>query len=464
MVQAKLPWLICTGCGGHNPPDKAFCGDCRAAKNEPSRWLDVLPRSESTGKSKGKGKAESETKSKGKGKDPSYRKPKPPQLGDWVQVARKAAAGQPAGQPAGQGSARAGAPKSDTEKRQATEIATLQRQLAARKAATGPATASEDVPVDGEVEVDWACPLCNRSHYNHALKNCRICGTSRTTASATAATPGRSLEEVAAARARLLASKESLAATGGSLDPAILAAAVKDIDAKLRSLDAPSASPTAYEVFEQARLAEAKAGAFSDKLTDKAKEFEDRFNAAEADMDASVRAMAIAHQLHLQAKEALAAATAALQVDADAQGVKEAFAQRAHTETVQAVLQHVAQLITEELTQNLDGMDKDSLLHSMLTKLAGYVSAPPVARTPAGPAAPPTAPTHGACGACGASGDGRLPQRASPKTLTAAVRGSSGDRRQQDASRQRSEARAADLATRRVGGEPDGAAVPIGED
>ena len=56
MVQplAKLPWLICTGCGGHNPPDKSFCGDCKAAKNEPSRWLDVLPRkAESKGKGKG---------------------------------------------------------------------------------------------------------------------------------------------------------------------------------------------------------------------------------------------------------------------------------------------------------------------------------------------------------------------------------------------------------------------------
>ena len=84
-LMAKLPWLVCIGCGGHNPPDKPFCGDCRAPKNEPSRWLDVLPRK---GKSKGKGKTGSESKGKGKGKDPSLRKPQPQQFGDYLGAAK----------------------------------------------------------------------------------------------------------------------------------------------------------------------------------------------------------------------------------------------------------------------------------------------------------------------------------------------------------------------------------------
>ena len=110
-------------------------------------------------------------------------------------------------------------------------------------------------------------------------------------------------------------------------------------------------------------------------------------------------------------------------------------------------------MITEELTQNLEGMDKDSLLNSMLTKLAGYVSAP------AAPAAPPAAPPHGACGACGAScGEGRLPQRVPPKTA-AVETPAAYVRRQQDAARLRKEARAADIATRREDGEPDYAAM-----
>ena len=150
----------------------------------------------------------------------------------------------------------------------------------------------------------------------------------------------------------------------------------------------------------------------------------------------------------------------------------EAAAQRTHTEIVQVVMQHVAQMITEELTQNLEGMDKDSLLSSMLTKLAGYVAtttrpaAPPAAPpqaakpphgapAPAAPAAPSAAPPHGACGACHASCDeSRLPQRVPPK-IAAVETPAAYDRRQQDAVRLRNVARAADLDTRREDGEQD---------
>ena len=195
--------------------------------------------------------------------------------------------------------------------------------------------------MEGEAEEDWACTLCDRSHYNHALRNCRICGTSRTTASATAATPGRSPEEVAAARAKLLA---------GGLDPGPLADTLRHFDAKLRSLDAPSAPPDAYEVFEHARLAEAKASTFFDKLTDKAKEIEDRMSALEKDLDASVRGMANAHQEHNQAKAALAAATAALQLNATTAAPaarEEVFPQHARADFMQAIMQAITQTFAE---------------------------------------------------------------------------------------------------------------------
>ena len=157
--QPKPPWLQCTGCGGHNPPDKPYCGDCQAPKTD--RWPAVLLRGETKGKGKGKGgkgKSETVNKGKGKGKCPSYRRPQPSQLGDWVQVVRGSAGGQPsASQPAG-------ADKSATEKRLAAEVAALQRKLAeAHKAVASPAAAPEDVPVEEEAVDDWLCGVCGKS-------------------------------------------------------------------------------------------------------------------------------------------------------------------------------------------------------------------------------------------------------------------------------------------------------------
>ena len=469
MVQplAKLPWLICTGCGGHNPPDKSFCGDCKAAKNEPSRWLDVLPRkAESKGKGKGKGKADSVTKGNGKGKDPSVRKPQPRQFGDYLGAANRAAASQPAGQ----GAPRVGASKSSTEKQQAAKITLLIHQLEeAKKAVGGPAMASEDVPVEEEAVDDWRCGVCDKSHWNHKKTSCSICATSRTATSAPAAAPGRSPAEVATTRAELLASRDALATFATTVSPATLALAAKEIEDKLLRLDAPSAPAApldAYGRLEQARVAQATAQTFLDKVIAKAKELDDRRIALEKDLDAVAQAVTYADRELNLATAALTAAKEALCLDADAQLDAD---ERMHSAIVQEVMQHVTQLITKELTQNLEGMDKESLLHSMLTKLAGYASkisgyaAPPQAAepprgapAPAAPAAPSVAPPHGARGACDASFDelmSRLPQRV-PK-IAAVETPAAYDRRQQDAVRLRKVARAADLDTRREDGEQD---------
>ena len=337
--------------------------------------------------------------------------------------------------------------------------------------------ASEDSPVEKEAVDDWRCGVCDKSHWNHKKTSCSICATSRTATSAPAAAPGRSPAEVAAARAELLQSRDSLAAIAKTVSPASLAMVAKEIEDKLLRLDAPPAPAApldAYGRLEQARVAQATSQTFLDKVIAKAKELDDRRTALEKDLDAVAQAVTYADRELNLATEALSAAKAALQLDADAEGVADASAQRAHTETVQVVMQHVAQIITEELTQNLEGMDKDSLLNSMLTKLAGYVS------TASGPAMPPTAPPQAAkprhrapapaapsyfrcaCGrgdcdaSCGASRlPPRVPLKASPQSVTAAERGSSLDRKQREASRQRNEARAADLAARRVDGEPD---------
>ena len=261
---------------------------------------------------------------------------------------------------------------------------------------------------------------------------------------------------MATARAELLASRDVLAAIANTVSPATLAMAAKEIEDKLLRLDAPSAPAApldAYGRLEQARVAQATAQTFLDKVIAKAKELDDRRIALEKDLDAVAQAVTYADREVNLATEALSAAKEALldsdeQLDAD---------ERMHNAIVQEVMQGVTQLITKELSQNLEGMDRESLLHSMLTKLAGYAS------KASGSTAPPQAaePPHGAPTDGGGQlpqrascGEGRLPQRVPLKTI-AVETPAANERRQQDAARLRKEARASDLATRREDDEED---------
>ena len=257
------PWQQCTKCGHRNHGDNLHCAGCGAAKSP--QWVVLPPRNQSKGKGKGgKGRSESENngKGKGKGKDPSYHRK--PQLEGWVQVVRRGAA---TGQPAGQGPASAGAALNNNEKRQAAQIAALQRQLAAK---TLDATVPADVPVESEDAAGRTCPNCTASHKNAKKATCRLCDHSLTAACAPVAAPAAlSAEGIAARRANLLAGKDAMV-NGGFLQPAPLAAALKDIEAQLLSLDKSPAEPEAKNQFDQlndARVAADKAQEYCNSLT-----------------------------------------------------------------------------------------------------------------------------------------------------------------------------------------------------
>ena len=277
--------------------------------------------------------------------------------------------------------------------------------------------------------------------------------------------------EVAAARAELLATKQALA-TGGGMDPGPLAEVLKHVDAKLLRLDASPAPSTPYQVLEQARLADAAAEAYLDKLVDKAQGIQDRISALQNDMDAAACGITKADQAHIQAKAALAAAKSALQLDATAAAPaarEDGSAQQIHTEIMQVVMQDVAKMITEELTEKTEGMDKDSFLNHVLAKIAKLMPVPTMTAAP--PAAPPQAaesppqaapgaplsgaPTPAGTAPPAAGGDGRLPQRTPLKTAAVEETSTAVLRKHQEGARQRKELRAADLAARREGGEAD---------
>ena len=280
------------------------CAGCGIAKSP--QWPVLPPRNQSKGKGKGKGKSENENKGKGKGKEPSYRKP---QLDGWVQVVKRGAA---TGQPAGQGPASAGAAQTNNEKRQAAQIAALQRQLAAKAAA--PAAGAADVPVEDEDTAEWECPSCTASHRNGKKTSCRICDYSRTAASDPAAAPAvLSAEEVATKRAELVACKEALAVPG-MLDPGAVASMVKQIDAKLRSLDKAPAEPEAkgpLARLNEAQEAADKANCYCLGLIEKAAGIKKRLNEVQLDWVAVGHAVKKAENALLQANAALAAAATA---------------------------------------------------------------------------------------------------------------------------------------------------------
>ena len=432
---------------GHSPPDKSFCGDCSVPKNEPSRWLAVLPRGDNKGKGKGKGgKGKNESKNKGKGKDPAYRKA---ELGDWLQVARRGAAvGQ---QPAGKGPSRAGAAQTDKEKSQAAEIAALQRQLAAKTAA-GPTVASEDVPVEREAEADRRCSYCDTSHRNIKATACRICATSMTATGTPEAALGQSPAEVAAARAELTASRASLATLAGSLSPAVMAAAVKDIEGKLLRLDTPSKPLSVYMVLAKAQREEEEAQTFLNKLIDKEVELDARKSALDIDLEAVARAMTYANQGLNQKRAALAAATAALPTAAPATNTGGAPQQGPAV-----LLQSIMELIALTIAENTGGHEEflQKLGPRVMAMAGGAVAEPPVVPLRTAQAQPeaffgaPGAPDGTARPTAG--GAGRLQPRVSLKTAAVEETPAAAVRKQQEAARQRKEVRDAELAARREG-------------
>ena len=449
------PWLKCDACGGHNPSRNGHCGDCGGAKS--ARWLVAPPRGERNGKGKAKGKSKGENEyvGKGKGKGPSMRTPQPAKLGDWVQAAKRAV-----GKSAGRDSAHVGAAKTSTETRQAAEIAALRRQLAeAGKATVDTAPATVDAPAEEAAQPDWECGYCGSGHRNHKATVCRNCTKSRVAASAPTAL-GLSPLEVETERARLLATKQSLVAAAGASNPALLAAVTKDLEDRLRLLDAPPVAGTPYDVLNQARLVVSKAEAYLNKLIEKGKFIEDRMQEVQKDAEALDRAATQAQQEYDQAQAALEVATAALPRVADAAmpaAQVDSSAQHAQDGIVQAVMLRAMEALTEELNAAMSpGSDRDSLLKSLLQKLGRChhpaavppTTSPQAARPPSGA---PGTPVAGALQADG--GDGRLPLRVAPKTADVEGTSAAAQRKQQEAIRQRNLRREADLEARRTNGE-----------
>ena len=111
-------------------------------------------------------------------------------------------------------------------------------------------------------------------------------------------------------RAKLLETKESLSA-GGFLELATLVTAIKDIEAKLRRLDAPPAAPEAKDpikMFNGAKLEDDKAKAHCDGFCDQVMEIEERIAALKRDQDAVARAITHAEGKRELTKAALVAA------------------------------------------------------------------------------------------------------------------------------------------------------------
>ena len=332
-----------------------------------------------------------------------------------------------AGQPSGQGSARAGGPKSEFEKRLAAENAELKRKLAeARQPAAAPAAGAEDAPMEGETAEKWCCINCTADHDNHKKTVCRICELNRTAVSAPAAAPaGRSPEEVAAERAKLLATKDYMA-MGGCLDLATLAIAFKDIEAKLRSLDLPPAEPEAkdpYARLHEAKAAVDKAARYCERLHGKASGIIERIASLNLDLVAAAVAIEKADRAAEQAAAELAAAaaaTAALTASMPQPETETGGTAERQAGPTQLAGEDFLILLEEELLQG--GTDAESFLQRMRAKIAAQVPQPTVASAPpaASPQAklqPPRAAPAATPGAAGSEG-ARIAQRAPVKTAT----------------------------------------------
>ena len=292
----------------------------------------------------------------------------------------------PADHGARNSSARAGAPGAKPEKRLAAQCASLQRELAEAKKrlaaanpATAPAAGAADVPMESEAASGWACTRCGALHSRCKKQTCRICSQRRAAASAPVATPAaRSPEEIATERAKLLTTKDALT-TGGILDPATLAAALKGIEAKLLRLDEPPAEPEVkdpFKLLDEAKLADDKARLQCEGLNDKATEIKGRMASLQLDLDAVACAITHAASVREQTNAALVAATAALPTSKPhAEAVPGGPAEREAGFTAPSI-QSIVNMITTELAQGSGEVQKVAFLQNMLAMIAGVTSQP----------------------------------------------------------------------------------------
>ena len=349
---------------------------------------------------------------------------------------------EPAANHARGNSTRAGAHGAKPDKGLAEQNAALQRQVAelkrsaAKNTATAPAAGAADVPVESEDAAGWSCSNCTADHGNAKKTTCRICDKSRTTTSAPAAAPAAlSSEEVAAERAKLLAYKESLA-IGGYLDPAPLAAALKNIEAKLLRLDESPAEPEAKDPFT--RLSEAKDAAdkakrYCEGLYVKAAGIKERLVSLQLDWIAAATAIEKAEYALTQSKAALAAAAATTAAVAapspqveTAPGVpsghQAGLTQQAREQFTQTLMNDFLNTVAEELTQEATAGDKESFMKNLRTKFAA--KEPQATGASAPPAVPPQAkvapPRSAPAAAPRAAGDDavRIAQRTTVKTAS----------------------------------------------